>query len=180
MGALIVDDEPFARTALEKLLSTRTDVAHNSVTNNELDLVFRRTATEKLSGLAEILRQIDIPCKHTARIALKVNRRIIFIDPNDVVFVRAEGNYVLLQRTVGSNLLRESISVMADKLKPYGFIRIHRSVLVNRSFIEEVHPRPTGEYALFLKGGHEETVTRTYKENLRHIAAFWIGTEGFS
>jgi two-component system LytT family response regulator len=70
--------------------------------------------------------------------------------------------------------------VMAEKLKPYGFIRIHRSVLVNVAFVEEIQPWETGEYALRIKGGREYTVTRTYKQNLKDIAASWIGTGIFS
>ncbi len=47
------------------------------------------------------------PC----RIAIKANRRTFFIDPEQVVAVQAQGNYVLLKRETGSYLLRESISV---------------------------------------------------------------------
>ncbi len=42
--------------------------------------------------------------------------------------VEAEGNYVLLRRDAASDLLRESISAITEKLKPHGFVRIHRSV----------------------------------------------------
>jgi two-component system LytT family response regulator len=149
--------------------------------NDALDVAFRRTSAERLARLAEILPHLrEIYRAQSSRIAIKGDGRILFIDPNDVVVVQAEGNYVLLQREVGSHLLRESISVMADKLEPYGFIRIHRSVLVNSSFVKEIRPRPTGEYGLLLRSGKEYTVTRTYKKNLRQIAASWIGTEGFT
>jgi DNA-binding LytR/AlgR family response regulator len=113
------------------------------------------------------------------RIAIKAKGRIVFIDPGIVIAVQAEGNYVLLQREGGSYLLRESISEMAEKLEPYGFIRIHRSVLVNASFVEEIQPCQTGEYELRVKGGKQYTVTRTYKKNLRSLAEFWIGTGAF-
>jgi len=86
---------------------------------------------------------------------------------------------LLLQREGGSCLLRESISVMAEKLKAYGFIRIHRSVLINAAFVEEIKPWPTGEYGLRIKGGKEYTVTRSYKKNLREIATSWIGIDSF-
>jgi len=114
------------------------------------------------------------------RIAIKAKGKILFINLGDVVAVRAEGNYVLLQRESSSFLLRESISAMADKLEPYGFIRIHRSALVNPAFVEEIQPYPTGEYGLRLKGGKEYTVTRTYKKNLKSLAEFWIGVSAFS
>ena len=61
-------------------------------------------------------------------IAIKAKGRILFIDPGDVVAVQAEG-YVSLQRESDSYLLRESISRVVEKLKPYGFIRLHRKVL---------------------------------------------------
>jgi len=115
----------------------------------------------------------------SSKIGIKSNGRILFIDPGDVAVVEAEGNYVLLQRDKGSDLLRESISTIAEKLKPYGFIRIHRSVLVNTSFVQDVRPCSTGEYELRLRNGREYTVTRTYRENLRCLAAFWIGTGTF-
>jgi hypothetical protein len=114
------------------------------------------------------------------RIAIKAKGRILFINLGDVVAVQAEGNYVLLQRDSSSFLLRESISAVAEKLEPYGFIRIHRSALVNPAFVEEIQPYSTGEYGLRLKGGKEYTVTRTYKKNLKALAEFWIGISSFS
>jgi len=74
--------------------------------------------------------------------------------------------------------VRGSISSLAGKLEPYGFIRIHRSVLDNTSFVEEIHPCTTCEYVLRIKGGKELTVSRTYKKNLKSIAQFWVGTNG--
>ena len=111
------------------------------------------------------------------RIAFKVKRRIIFLELADILAVQAEGNYVSLQYRTKPYLLRESLSSMAEKLKPYGFIRIHRSVLVNISAVEEIQPLPTGEYRLCIKGGKEYLVTRTYKDSLRDLAQLWVGSE---
>jgi two-component system LytT family response regulator len=118
--------------------------------------------------------------RRSSKVAIKVKGRIIFIDPTEVALIRAEGNYVLLEKRSGSYLLRGSLSIMAEKLKPHGFIRIHRSVLVNTSFVEEIRPWTTGEYVLRIKGGQELTVSRMYKNNLGSIAQLWIGTDGFS
>ncbi len=121
-------------------------------------------------------RPPELAPRPTTRLAIKVKGRILFLDSGDVVAVLAERNYVLLQRETASHLLRESISVVAEKLAPYGFIRIHRSVLVNSAFVEEIRPYPTGEYGLRVRGGKEFTVTRTFKKNLKALADFWIGT----
>jgi DNA-binding LytR/AlgR family response regulator len=113
------------------------------------------------------------------RVAVKVRGKILFINLADVVSVHAEGNYVSLRGNSGSHLLRESISTVAERLEPYGFIRIHRSILVNTAFVEEIRPYNTGEYGLRVKGGKEHTVTRTYKKNLKSLAEFWMGTGTF-
>jgi len=117
---------------------------------------------------------------NSLRIAIKSKGRILFVDVADVIAVEAKGNYVLLIGTSSSHILRESISTIEEKLKLHGFVRIHRSVLVNAALVEEIHPRPTGEYVLCVRGGKEFTVTRTYKTNLRLLAQLWIGTEGFA
>jgi two-component system, LytTR family, response regulator len=111
----------------------------------------------------------------TRRIAIKTRGTILLLDPAEVVYISALGNYVVLQRESGSHLTRESITAMAEKMVGYGFIRIHRSVLINRLFVAEIRPFLTGDYGLRLKSGKEFTVTRTYKKNLKGLAEFWVG-----
>ena len=145
-----------------------------------LDVALQRNAGDRAAKLVELLPQLSALGKHQSpRLAIKSKGRILFIDPADIMAVQAEGNYVLFMREGGSHFLRESISVVAKELKPYGFVRIHRSVLVNSSFVEEIQPWSTGEYVLRLRGGKEFTVTRTYKKNLKSLAEFWVGTERF-
>jgi DNA-binding LytR/AlgR family response regulator len=130
------------------------------------------------SNLIRALQQLEVIARRQApRIAFKAKGRILFLDLAEIVAVEAEGNYVSLQRRPNPYLLRESLSSMAEKLKPYGFIRIHRSVVVNSSAVEEIQPLPTGEYRLRVKGGKEYLVTRTFKDNLRDLAQLWVGSE---
>jgi len=130
-------------------------------------------STNTLPGLQAIAKS------NSPRVAIKVKGTILFINLADVVSVRAKGKYVWLRWNGSSYLLRESISVVAERLETQGFIRIHRSVLVNTSFVEELKPLSTGEYCLRVNGGKEYTVTRTYKKNLKSLAEFWIGTGSF-
>jgi DNA-binding LytR/AlgR family response regulator len=131
------------------------------------------------ANLIRVLHQLEVIAKRKApRIAFKAKGRILFLELAEIVAVQAEGNYVSLRHGPNLYLLRESLSSMAQKLKPYGFIRIHRSVVVNISAVDEVQPLPTGEYRLRVKGGEEYLVTRTYKDNLRDLAQLWVGSEG--
>lgn len=140
-------------------------------------ILFRDVSVPEVSGttLAELLPHLQrLSHWPRGRIAIKLKGRILFIDPGEVVAIQAEGNYVSFRGETDSYLVRESISDIAEKLKPYGFVRIHRSVLVNVAFVVEIRPQFTGEYGLRVKGGKEYTVTRTYKKNLKSLAELWI------
>jgi DNA-binding LytR/AlgR family response regulator len=128
---------------------------------------------ETLPGLRALAKPQSL------RVAIKVRGKILFINLGDVVAVQANGKCVWLRQSASSYLLRESISVVAERLETHGFIRIHRSVLVNAAFVQEIRPLSTGEYSLRIQGGTEYTVTRTYKKNLQSLAEFWIGTGAF-
>ena len=109
------------------------------------------------------------------KIAIRTEGKILFIDPADVTAVEAQGNYVLLQTRCGSHLLRESVSTVARKLERYGFIRIHRSTIVNGALVEEVQVSGSGEMLLHLKGAEKQyNISRKYKGVLKAIAPCWI------
>jgi DNA-binding LytR/AlgR family response regulator len=130
------------------------------------------------ANLMRVLRQLEAAAKRQApRIAFKAKGSILLLDLADILAVQAEGNYVSLRPRTNPYLVHESLSSMAEKLKPYGFIRIHRSVVVNISAVEKIQPLPSGEYRLRVKGGKEYLVTRTYKHNLRDLAQLWVGSE---
>jgi DNA-binding LytR/AlgR family response regulator len=143
-------------------------------------LAIARDAGEHTTRPPESFWRLQARAKvQSLRVAIKVKGKILFVNLRDVVSIQAKGKCVCLHRNANSYLLRESISMVAEKLETHGFIRIHRSVLVNTSFVEEIRPLSTGEYYLRVEGGKEFTVTRTYKGNLKSLAQFWIGTGAF-
>ncbi|HEY3929246.1 MAG TPA: LytTR family DNA-binding domain-containing protein [Candidatus Koribacter sp.] len=129
-----------------------------------------RTDTERVAKLvASLATSSGLVQAKPGRIAIKSQGRIVFLDPSEVMYAQAEGNYVLLQTGAGSHLMRECLTQIEQRLAPYGFLRIHRSSIVNSAFVSEVQPWHTGEYILKLINGKEFTVTRTYKRNLRQL-----------
>lgn len=145
------------------------------------ELQLPEPAAERSTRLSKALPQArTLAVRKPGRIAIKARGRILFINAADVIAVEAKGNYVLLLHTSTSHMLRESISTVEGTLNLHGFVRIHRSVLVNAAMVEEIHPWSTGEYVLRVRGGREFTVSRTYRKNLQLLAQLWIGMEGFS
>ncbi len=144
-----------------------------------LDRAAERSVEQRAAALLATLAHLRSSPARPARIAIKVKSRVVFLDPSDLMTAEASGNYVLLHERSGSHLLRETISELAEKLQAYGFVRIHRSVLVNSAFVDAVEHCSTGDSILRMKNGKEYNVTRTFKDNLKELAHFWIGPDAF-
>jgi two-component system LytT family response regulator len=130
------------------------------------------------STVTELVQLLERLTRRAARIAVKTNGRVVFVSPADIISAKAEGNYVMLHQDGKNHLLRHSISALEVRLQPFGFIRIHRSILINTAHVDTMEPLSTGEYLLRMKGGSAFTATRTYKKNLRSLADCWIGMDG--
>jgi len=141
----------------------------------------RRATARQTARVREVLPPPPMPATpQFSRIGIKANGTILFIDSGDIIAIEVKGNYLSLLHTSGSYILHGSITMAEKKLNLHGFVRIHRSVLVNAAFVEELRPWPTGKYVIRVKGGKEYEVTRTYKTNLQFLAGSWIGTDGFA
>ena len=166
---------------LQKTPDEATDPFSNELRRDPLTLIFAGMETERPSKVIEPSPEVPVSVKwRSRRIAIKAKGRILLIDAADVIAVEAKGIYVLFRDTSSSHMLRASMATMEAKLNPHGFVRIHRSVLVNAALVEEIRPMRGGEYVLRLNGGKEYTVTRTYKKNLQALAQSWLGMDGFA
>jgi len=135
------------------------------------------TSRNECSSAVGVVQQWELPAqRQLPRIAVNAKGRIFFIEVAEIVAVHSQGNYASLRCQSSLYLLRESLGSIAVKLKPYGFIQIHRSVLVNAVLVDEVWPLSTGEYGLRLRNGGEYVVTRRYRDNLKHLAYVWLGS----
>lgn len=147
---------------------------------DSLSSPIRHMPAGEMPDLAKESKEPEVIAPISFKIAIKANGLILLIDSSDVIAVEAQASYVILHRRTGSVRGRGSISAMARDLEPRGFVRIHRSVLVNRACILEIRKAAGGEYLLYTSDGIEYRVSRTCMRNLRAIAQVWIGTGNFS
>jgi two-component system, LytTR family, response regulator len=66
-------------------------------------------------------------------------------------------------------LLRETIVAAEARLALSGFVRIHRSTLVNISRVRELLPLTKGEFTVVLLDGTELKLSRNYRFALERL-----------
>ena len=90
--------------------------------------------------------------------------RLERIDPAEIRWIGAEGNYARLRLPGRSLLHRSSLAALAEELADRRFARIHRSVIVNLRHARSLERRSHGDAILVLDDGSRLKVSRTYRK----------------
>ena len=101
---------------------------------------------------------------HASRIVVKSQGRMVFVPVDTIDWVEANRNYLTLHVGHEEYRIRESIQSFERRLRPFPFLRIHRSTIVNLHRIREVRRWYTGEYIIRLDSGKELTLSKTYRD----------------
>jgi two-component system, LytTR family, response regulator len=100
------------------------------------------------------------------RILVKTGTRVLFLNPCDIDWVEAAGNYVKLHVGHDEYIVRESITRLESMLTPRQFARVHRSTIVNLNRVRELRPWFSGEMIIVMHSGTELKLSRTYRRDL--------------
>jgi len=102
---------------------------------------------------------------YTSRIVVKSHGRMLFLPAHTIDWIQARGNYLTLHVGGEDYKIRESIQSLERRLRPFSFVRIHRSTIVNLNRIREVERWYTGEYIVRLDTGKELTLSKTHRDH---------------
>lgn len=98
--------------------------------------------------------------------------RIIRVPLKDILAVMAAGNYVEFMLADGRRpLMRATLQAVEAQLGPVGFVKTHRSWLVNPDRMTGLEPAGSGDWTVGLDGGVEAPVSRRYPEAVARLKA---------
>jgi two-component system LytT family response regulator len=100
------------------------------------------------------------------RLAVRSSGKVFFVRMDDIDWVEAADNYVVLHLGAETHILRETMNSIQGRLDSAKFIRVHRSRIVNVERIKELQPWFHGEYMIVLNDGTQLTLSRSYREKL--------------
>lgn len=127
-----------------------------------------------MSECANILGAMTEPAQ-PVRIAIRVAGKVILTESSQIISIESRGNRVLVRTFFGSHLAGESVFALEQKLKPYGFVRIHRSTIVNETLVEEIRVSKAGAMWLRVAGADKEySVSRKYRAFISRLAPAWF------
>ena len=106
------------------------------------------------------------PVNKNERLTVKADGRPVFLKPDEIVWVEAADNYVVLHLTTGRLMLRETMAAIEARLGTVNFMRINRSAIVHLEQIKEIQPALHGDYTVVLREGTKLPLSRSLRGRL--------------
>jgi DNA-binding LytR/AlgR family response regulator len=95
--------------------------------------------------------------------------RLVRVPVSEILAVRSAGNYAEFLLADGRRpLMRSSLSALETGMAEQGFLRTHRSWLVNPSRVTGLRPEGSGDYAIEL-GALEAPLSRRFPQALTRV-----------
>jgi two-component system, LytTR family, response regulator len=165
----------FEINALDYLLKPIDDERFDVALQRARESLARDRDSDVGRRLRSVVTQLSIGESDTRlkggvdRIVVRSGGRVVFVKITEIDWVEASGDYVTLHVGKRLWLLRETISEIERKLEAKGFIRIHRSTIVNQERISEMRTLDNGEYQVLLRNGTELKLSRNYRHSLQRL-----------
>jgi DNA-binding LytR/AlgR family response regulator len=105
--------------------------------------------------------------KPLARVFVKERGRMIAIPLDLVEHLEACDDYVALCIDNRRHLLHARLHDLYDRLDHACFLRVHRSHIINRAFIQALEPREGGRLTIVLASGARIPASRSGSSDLR-------------
>lgn len=134
-----------------------------------VDYVLKPVREDRLAEAVRRLVAGQAPPTRQADDQIPVERGGVtrFIRRPDVRYVEAQGDYARLHTATDSHLVRTPLTTLAEQWAPAGFVRIHRSLLVNLAHVREV--RMDEGRCTVLVGDVPLQVSRRHTRELREV-----------
>lgn len=108
------------------------------------------------------------PTAAEPRIEIRDGARITLVDPAQIAWIEAAGNYVEIHAGGATHLARGTLAAFAEKLAGRGFVRVHRSRIINRSRITGFKPTPSGDLEITLDDGSIVGGSRRFRDAMEN------------
>lgn len=119
--------------------------------------------------LASLLEQLERDRPRRRHLPIRSRGRVYFVDIDEIDWLEAADNYVKVHANGETHLIRQTLQRMEESLSPRGFVRVHRSTIVNIARIQEIQPWFGGEYMVLLRDGTKVTSSRAYRSRLKAL-----------
>ena len=125
---------------------------------------------QKSKHLLDPEKQQDNPLlDYTKQFVLRYGRKWSIIDEQDVVMFFSEDKFCYLRSNGRDSIINFTLQELEHKLDPNIFLRIHRSTIVSRHYINSIKSIGSGRHEVMLNDGKIVHSSRYYAQNIKKL-----------
>lgn len=160
----------FNVSAVDYLLKPYDDERFNISLARAKDFFEMRENKNLADRMLELMQDhLNTRKEFTQEYVIKEKGREYRVAVKDLLWIRAEGNYLVLQTDVRHYLLRMTMNMVESELDPVDFVRIHRSFMVNMAHVQSTRYSGNNEFTFTMSNGKHLLSGRSYKEQVARL-----------
>ncbi|MGK9368512.1 LytR/AlgR family response regulator transcription factor [Melioribacter sp. Ez-97] len=121
---------------------------------------------DKLNKLKETDREKG---ERLERVVVKHNNNILIISVDEINYIEAQDDYVMLHTARGNFLKQKTMKWFEKNLDPENFIRLHRSYITRLDAVKQLELFEKESYRAILKDGAKIPVSKSGYQKLKEI-----------
>lgn len=145
--------------------------------------VYKQLASADKSQMLDVAYQLNSPFKHSVddtevfepQYRIEKQKLVIqdrhspiqFIAYEDIIWIDAAGDYMCVHTKHETHVMRTRLKNLLNERLPDVFVRIHKSTVVNLTYIDKLQPLGNSEYNAVLLNEKVLKVSRTYARELK-------------
>jgi two-component system LytT family response regulator len=124
--------------------------------------------------IERLLQAVERASPSVRRIPVRKGAKVTLVEPAAIIFCRAEDKYAVLYTADGEHIVDRTLDELEKSLDPESFLRVHRSTLVNLSFVRDLTSIEGGRFVITLKdaAGSQVYASRSGARMLRERLGF--------
>ncbi|HHP7239069.1 LytR/AlgR family response regulator transcription factor [Longibacter sp.] len=117
--------------------------------------------------IADLLQAAKAPGDAPERLYVRHGGKIIPVELDDVLWIKADGDYSELHTQENTFLSSKGIGELAERLDERRFARVHRSHIISLGAVDHLRSDDSGGYVARLVDGTRLRVSRSYAPEIR-------------
>ena len=161
--------DQYAIKAFEK---NAVDYLLKPLDEERFGLAINRALTRKKlehNNIEDLLKGIKADRKdsYDSHIFVQKSEKLFNLPVEEIIYLEASGDYTIITTKADQFVSSSGIGKLEEIMNPDMFIRVHRSTIINLTFLKEIERHFNGGMIVKMQNGKSFPVSRTYAKVIR-------------